>query len=439
MKYDIENLLYGKNVTSLKILKDKVTSYLSNQDNYNVWFPDIFESEYNLQDEPVHVVLLGDFFRKFFESGNWIIDKILFHTMCTSSKNVLTKLLKIPADKICVINRYELYPPQEAKVPDPSKEINLICAGRISAQKNIEALLLVYYYLEKNSSLNLRLHLFGEFDNEFNEDKGPKLDFNYEKRITSLLKEIDFKNPPIFHGKVSHNSWMNHNLSQEVFISFSTFFNEDFGVSVAQAQQKGMPCILSDWGAHKDITKGIRTHINSTLIPLPFETLSTLKIKSKIIANLISETIIKERWKTRDTSEINSMTSSNLISLKEIDLLRRQFCYKYPNLMTILNSEPLSVFAATKKGSDIINQYHLQFGSSLIDANIIIFNNAHIERHTCDFIKLVSSFDQENLFLCPINLVFKQSLTKKLLRSNKITLFLEPKLKKKLTTFLGFN
>ena len=133
------------------------------------------------------------------------------------------------------------------------------------------------------------------------------------------------------------------------------------------------------------------------------------------------------------------MTSSNLISLKEIDLLRRQFCYKYPNLMTILNSEPLSVFAATKKGSDIINQYHLQFGSSLIDANIIIFNNAHIERHTCDFIKLVSSFDQENLFLCPINLVFKQSLTKKLLRSNKITLFLEPKLKKKLTTFLGFN
>ena len=38
-----------------------------------------------------------------------------------------------------------------------------------------------------------------------------------------------------------------------VLVNFSTSPSEDFGVSVAQAQENGMGLVLSEWGAHLDV------------------------------------------------------------------------------------------------------------------------------------------------------------------------------------------
>ena len=48
--------------------------------------------------------------------------------------------------------------------------------------------------------------------------------------------------------------------------------NEDFGVSLAQAQAMGMPAILSDWGAHKDA-------IGSEIIRVPARWIVERRIK----------------------------------------------------------------------------------------------------------------------------------------------------------------
>ena len=68
-----------------------------------------------------------------------------------------------------------------------------------------------------------------------------------------LINELPWRYPPKFPGLLAPEKWCLSSVKNPVLISLSTYFQDDFGVSVAQAQSKGWPCILSNWGGHQDV------------------------------------------------------------------------------------------------------------------------------------------------------------------------------------------
>lgn len=67
------------------------------------------------------------------------------------------------------------------------------------------------------------------------------------------MNELPWTKPPQYLGDFPEKQWLCGAYENPVAISLSTYLMEDFGVSLAQAQQAGWPCIVSDWGGHADI------------------------------------------------------------------------------------------------------------------------------------------------------------------------------------------
>jgi len=51
-----------------------------------------------------------------------------------------------------------------------------------------------------------------------------------------------------FLGKLDSAQLLKANNGCDLFVSFSTYNDEDYGMSVAEALACGLPCLLSNWG-----------------------------------------------------------------------------------------------------------------------------------------------------------------------------------------------
>jgi hypothetical protein len=235
---------------SIEILRRRCTQWFRKKGiRGRLHFPDCDGSLFqDSGDETVHVVFFGSFLKRFLESANWTPRRYRFWVLCEAAKEVMTGLLDVPAANIEVIPRYELYPAAriQREFPAPGEPFTLVFAGRISPSKNIETLLEAVSCLQTELLVPVRLVLFGRFDEE------PSLR-DYRMRIRKLLKTLPFADRPRLIEGLGPAEWQRRRFEKAVLVSFSTFLSEDFGVSVAQAQARGWPCLLSDWGAHRDV------------------------------------------------------------------------------------------------------------------------------------------------------------------------------------------
>jgi hypothetical protein len=125
---------------------------------------------------------------------------------------------------------------------------SLVYAGRITPQKNVLELMQAFLTTKQWGDVG-QLHLAGQFH-----DRG----YHFHSRLVDLA---DFERT--FHGLVQNSagSILYHGaLSQDELtklfgqcrhvVSLSTYHDEDYGLSVAQAMATGCAPILSDWGGH---------------------------------------------------------------------------------------------------------------------------------------------------------------------------------------------
>jgi glycosyltransferase involved in cell wall biosynthesis len=96
--------------------------------------------------------------------------------------------------------------------------LNVLYAGRYHEQKNVTCLI---------RSLN-------EISNN-----------TYKKICLTLVVYFDDFNPTTIDSKNLYES-------NDAFISFSTFLDEDYGNTIIESLAVGTPCIVSNWGGYKD-------------------------------------------------------------------------------------------------------------------------------------------------------------------------------------------
>jgi glycosyltransferase involved in cell wall biosynthesis len=77
----------------------------------------------------------------------------------------------------------------------------------------------------------------------------------FEKYISNL-NQAD-KSKVQFLGNINHNELNSLYNAADAFSSWSTFHDEDFGMSPAEAFATGLPGLISDWGGYADFSKNL--------------------------------------------------------------------------------------------------------------------------------------------------------------------------------------
>lgn len=129
----------------------------------------------------------------------------------------------------------------------------LLYTGRLSLQKNIVELVKIFLkaHADKKIPENTYLFLAGEFDTLgfLFADVYHHLGEYFRAYDRAFNKYPDnLKNKVKLLGSVPNKSLKEYYNDCELFVSFSTYHDEDYGMSVAEAGSCGMPLLLTDWG-----------------------------------------------------------------------------------------------------------------------------------------------------------------------------------------------
>jgi hypothetical protein len=226
--------------------------------------------------------------------------------------------------------------------------------------------------LQTDHGLPLPLTLFGEFDNLSHPDaarriQGRHIFDDYRSHLLGLIERLSWKVKPRFAGQVGPHDWLDAAKESSAFISLSTYICEDFGVSLAQAQEAGWPAIVSDWGGHREAFSQGLHRVNPWLIGASYLSPCLIDFHAEIVARQIAgifsappvdSAIEKNVEATRD-----SMNLVHEIDLAEIDLVRRRFIERTGPASHLIYRNGIEVFADTPPGRELFAQYRNLFAA----------------------------------------------------------------------------
>lgn len=130
------------------------------------------------------------------------------------------------------------------------KDFAFVFTGRLSRQKRIKTLITTFNLaFEKNP--NAHLFVYGHSDNlgdpfMAKHDVEGEYFRSFFKTYRSLAPEV--QNRIHFMGQVPNKELLPVYQGADAFINLSVHNDEDYGMSVAEAECSGLPCIMTDWG-----------------------------------------------------------------------------------------------------------------------------------------------------------------------------------------------
>ena len=337
--------------TCIELLVEKVENFFISTPQLaskKRFYPDLYTHQdlTLLEDDILDVVLFGSAFRKIFESGNWPKCRYRIWVLCSSFKKFLENDFFKNEGAVGVIPRELLFKVAATDNYDFSKPFDLIYGGRLSSQKNIKYLLSTVAHLQ-DLGVPCDLHLFGDVDNNSHEDLGRRLHQLSHDDLLKYSDELSWIRSPQFHAKESSDSWYKHSFKQPTFITLSTFICEDFGASVAQAQEQGWPVVLSDFGGHKDVESGTFLKVPYSLCLNDHYCDDLLKYFSKYTANFIKERSLS----SHESSSSCEFIAPKELSYEDLDLARRESLNFLGSSLSLINHEYLSDFADNSRGA----------------------------------------------------------------------------------------
>jgi glycosyltransferase involved in cell wall biosynthesis len=226
------------------------------------------------------------------------------------------------------------------------KEVDkiFVYTGRLSRQKRIKTLLKIFateFYKEPNSYL----YIYGSPDNIGEPFFGKQeLEGEYFRHFYSFFKSLDPKVKERIHfkGSVPNSELLDVYLASDIFINLSVHNDEDFGMSVAEAQACGLPSVLTDWGGFASFeVNSIKDAVS--FVPVKIGTYN--KIVNKVIA------CKKIRQQFNQSFSIESKTQLALATRKRFSI---------EAVASILKSVTQTEFVPFAGGSDFLEKIVFQ-------------------------------------------------------------------------------
>lgn len=132
------------------------------------------------------------------------------------------------------------------------KEIVFTFTGRISRQKRTHLLLKAFdEALRREETTNARLYIYGQADHVGDRFLGIwETENEYFRKIHRQYVELPESTRSRIHfmGNVPNSELRAVYAGADYLVNLSVHNDEDYGMSVAEAQMTGLPAILTDWG-----------------------------------------------------------------------------------------------------------------------------------------------------------------------------------------------
>lgn len=172
------------------------------------------------------------------------------------------------------------------------KDVVYLFTGRLSRQKRIKTLITTFAQ-EFAIDSNAHLYIYGSPDNIGDPFLGVyDMEGEYFSVINSAYKKIDQKirNRIHFMGAVPNQELLNVYQGADVLMNLSVHNDEDYGMSVAEAQATGLVSCLTDWGGlasfyHPEIPEAVK------FIPVKFG------MRAKLISTIRTKSSMREYFK----------------------------------------------------------------------------------------------------------------------------------------------
>lgn len=349
--------------TSLNILKSKLQTWFEQKFGHNKFILlDEAPNKWNYKIEEVRdFVFSGSHLLRFLELGNLNFEKIKIWVLSSSVKRVMTNIYGIPEKYIGVIPRYELFD-LNSKYKE-AKELNFVYAGRITPSKNIHHLICFIAELKKYREASL--HIFGNFEQQPDPFLGRFESGNYQELIWNLIKDLGLSECITIHQDQGPDEWIKNIGPSSIGVSFSAFYGEDFGVSLAQLQESGHRIFCTDWGGHQDLSGEIlKFPIN--LIP----ELETPQVFWKDYAQELAKFYVENGFKYIEVNNINH--DAQEILPREIEEIRKKLLSRYNPEAQWIFREGLSFFFDTVKGTELKKRMGHELSQQNIEEVFII-------------------------------------------------------------------
>ncbi|WP_417335311.1 glycosyltransferase [Halobacteriovorax marinus] len=419
---------------SMSILRERCEYFFENhtevESSQRVYVEDPNEKSLGKnRNEIVDIILFGNAYKSFFNSGNWIGRDFRIWVLSHSNKKIVDSFFD-NEDVANVIPRYSLFPRTKKRENSfiCGEDCNFVYAGRISAQKNIESILyFLYYYRDKYSSLST-LSIYGEFEDTYHEDLGRRFQESYENRIKKIVKDLGLEESVTFHGKVEAASWTRVDYENPVFISLSTFISEDYGCAAAEAQEQGWPLLVSDFGGHQDI-------IGKGVVKVPYNYIGNSHLPIEVISQLSSSLIsnLEAISKNEEVLEsIDNLNSYSVIDIDKIDEYRRKIVEKIGPDVNLIHSDYVGAFADTVAGSFFFRDIKKCLYDHKENISVIAFDFDE-EFNESQRQSLLELFEKVDMSNCSLNFISSKNLKYKdtlhLLLISKKVLIIKDRLK----------
>jgi glycosyltransferase involved in cell wall biosynthesis len=246
--------------------------------------------------QTVDVVCLGDFLFSLMKIKDLPLREVRLWVLSHAARDCVMRMLGLPAQSIGIIPRYELFPrpAKPLRVPDPHEPISFVFSGRLSVSKNFPFCLDVVSALQTRFAQRARFFVFGKADHYGDVVWGVR-GGEIGKLIEDRVRTLPWTEPPRFYGHVDSDAWLRLPLPNPVLLTLSRYYMEDFGVSVAQAQEAGWPMAISDWGGHKDVVGPGVLRISSHHLNEPMETDEIVGARAELVAGEIHEWLLSKK------------------------------------------------------------------------------------------------------------------------------------------------
>jgi glycosyltransferase involved in cell wall biosynthesis len=285
----------------------------------------LFADSPNFNSE-ICIHIYGDFtllFLKWMASERYLKDKkVKFFCASDAQVGLVEKCLsgdcvsKIPFP---VDSSEFYYEPKPKDIRDkyglPKDSKIYLYTGRLSAQKKISELMegfdraIISSTIDKNSylilagafdSIGLSFGGIHEFEGEYFRKWKKTLD-SFDPKVQDKIK---------FVGMVKNSDLVDYYNSSNYFVSLSTYHDEDYGMSVAEAGCCGTPLILSDWAGFKSFKFNKTTKVVKTELGLREPNLIV-----ESIDDMFSELVnIKAEQRTFDSKSFNDYCSVSAVA-----------------------------------------------------------------------------------------------------------------------------
>jgi glycosyltransferase involved in cell wall biosynthesis len=221
------------------------------------------------------VVLMGDALLLLTNSFLWPkTGSFRFWVLSESHKTMLINEFGLTEMEISVIPRNLILPEKQTirSWPDLDQESTFVISSRLDKEKNIHFTLHLASVLQKKFP-RMRVAIFSPSQKD--------------EEAKKLISRFKWKLQPKYYGDKGFH-WYKAPLVNPFLVNFSTYALEDFGVSIAQARNKGWPVLLSDWKVFREVGPSMNLKISAEDIDV-YNQLTSKKSKAHLVCRVASE------------------------------------------------------------------------------------------------------------------------------------------------------